>query len=155
MKQFVLCITLFLLMLGGVSTSYAAFPIAQKDAVATAATNEVTKEKTFAERKLGRMVTRVKHIMAPRSVVHDGVKTGWQGIVAISCSFAAIVTLFVGFGFFIPLAVAGIIFGALGVSKKKHFNTGWALAGLLLGCLEIVLLIALVVLIIAALKAFV
>jgi len=66
-------------------------------------------------------------------------ESGWEGIVALVCSLCG-------------LPVLGIIFGAIGMGKG-HKNRNLAIAGFVIGIVEIVLAVLLVVLIIAAIGA--
>ncbi len=82
-------------------------------------------------------------------------KTGWPGILSIifaglgliflavmlSAAFStpvAPLNLIIGFVGWLVFAICAMAFGGLGISKKKHRNTGLAIAGLILGGLEII-----------------
>jgi len=65
-------------------------------------------------------------------------ESGWEGIVALVCSLCG-------------LPILGIIFGAIGMGKG-HKNRNLAIAGFVIGIVEIVLAILLIMLIIAALS---
>lgn len=141
---------IFLVLVSCLNQSYAAFPVVHKDATTTA---WVSTPRTFGERRLPQYVSHLRHSMFPGNVAHHHVeKTGWPGIVSISCGVGALASIFVFGGLFFPLAICAIVFGAIGVSKRKHTNTGLALAGLLLGSILIVLFVTLVALIVAAYK---
>ena len=72
-------------------------------------------------------------------VVHKK-KIGWLGVVAISSS---VLGLIVGA---IPFGIGGIVFGILGLSGKRRKLKGLALAGLILGAIDILIGIALLAL---------
>ena len=64
-------------------------------------------------------------------------RPGWPGIVALACAAGAIVMPI----FAIP---AAIVFGIIGLNKR-YKNHGLALAGLILGVLELIAIVALIV----------
>ncbi len=58
--------------------------------------------------------------------------SGWEGIVALCCGILGLVTGY--------LAIPAIIFGAIGMGRHKR-HRGMAIAGFVLGVLEILILI--------------
>jgi hypothetical protein len=81
---------------------------------------------------------------------------GWIGITALSLAAVALISFIVGLTSFywgglllaaIGASIAAIVLGAIGLKKK---NGGAALAGMILGILEIVAFLTLIVVLVAA-----
>lgn len=150
-KLFICCLFIITLFGAGFNQSYAAFPV--KVATVIATEEEAPVKKTFKETKTGRFISQVKYMAHARPYVEGSrPKSGWPGIVSLVCAAAALLCLVsvAVAPFFFVFAVAAIIFGAVGVSPRRHTNTGLALAGLILGALEILAVVLIVAAIIAA-----
>lgn len=79
--------------------------------------------------------------------------TGWEGIAALICGGLSLILLFTPVGFVsIPLSIAAIVFGALGLSHNKP-HRGMAIAGLIMGALTLLLIILLIIIVAAFLAA--
>lgn len=147
----------FILLATGVTHSYAAFPV--KDATTIIAGNEeIMAKKSFKKSRIATSFQQVKKMISSHAIGEgSSPKSGWPGITAFVCSLLALgcLTVISLVPFFFLFAILGIIFGAIGVSKKRYSSTGLALAGLILGSLEIVAAIVLIAIIISALAAIV
>lgn len=73
--------------------------------------------------------------------------SGWEGIVAFVCGVIG----FVGWPVTILMSILAIIFGAIGMGRRKR-NRGLAIAGLVLGIIGVVVGILALVLIISLLS---
>ena len=80
-------------------------------------------------------------------------KPGWHGIAALVCSIVALpfyAAASVGlFWLFVLFAVGGLIFGAIGLNRRKYRNSGLAIAGFVLSLIEVVFVLTLMVVIAA------
>jgi hypothetical protein len=158
MKKWLLVLFTLLALSITPQTSNAAFIVVPKDAPAKTAT---TYHKPFGHRKIPAAFSAVRKVISGDGTLRDHSKPGWLGVVSFACSMFAIATIFLAsipglsvlFSFYLLAAIAGIIFGGIGLNKRKYSNTGYAIAGLVLGIVEVVALILLVVLIVAALSA--
>lgn len=129
-------ITLFIIMLLSFfgNQSYAAFPSK------TPTSEVIVKEKeTFPQ--------RLKQIIAKQAPAEErktaADQTSLFGILSLSAALLALIFAFIpGVVTFlsIPLAIAAIIFGVLGINNP---NSGLAIAGLIIGAAEILLLVLL------------
>lgn len=107
------------------------------------------------ERKKTSLFTKMKKLLAPPEVAQSG-KNGWPGLVSIACAALGIITLTVGLASasvalllaFVPFSICALVFGIIG-ANKKYKNKGLAIAGIILGSIEVLYLI-LGILIIAA-----
>jgi hypothetical protein len=90
-----------------------------------------------------------KKLFTPQTEHHvsEGgtVKTGWQGIASFVCAIAALVNYYL----FIPLSICAFVLGIIGSNKKKHYNTKWAVAGLVIGSIEILIMLLVAIIIVA------
>ena len=68
--------------------------------------------------------------IVPNSTASD---SGWQGIVSLSRAVLAY------FALGLPLAICAVVFGAMGLNKKLK---GLAIAGMVVGILEVIIMIA-------------
>ncbi len=141
-----ICLVVMLLVLTGTTATYAGFRVKSKEmaTVSTMTTESSTTghHKTFSERKLPRLFNAVKHAALPHAPEKG--KTGWPGIVSLVCGVIGLYPLF-----WLPLGIAAIVCGVIGLNSKKHTNTGMAIAGLILGSIEVLLFILLVAIIAA------
>ena len=141
-KQIQICLLAILLIFSGATTTFASFKVKSKEMTTISTTNNVTNtvighHKTFSERKLPKMLQAVKALVLPDK---GKGKTGWPGIVSLVCGVVGLVSAIA----WVPLGIAAIVFGIIGLNQKKHVYTGMALAGLILGAIEILLFILLV-----------
>jgi hypothetical protein len=141
----------------GFGTSYGGFRMKPKQ-VATELTTISTAtapmagtaehKKVFAERRLPRLFSAYKSMVFPHAAPAAGgprEKQGWPGIVSLACGVVGLVSTLA----WVPLGIAAIVFGIIGLNRRKYKFTGMALAGLILGGLEILLFILLVAIIAA------
>ncbi len=143
MKKLIhICLVVPLLVFTGSTATYAGFRTKSKEVttISTMSTEAPAADhhKTFAERKLPRLLSAAKQMAFPHAPEKH--KSGWQGIASLVCGVAG---LFTAYGWLI-LGICAIVFGAIGLNKSKHTNTGMALAGLILGSVEILLFLLLV-----------
>lgn len=125
---------------------YAAFPVKGKTASAALAS---TVHPTQQGHSLRAWKTLKRFVQAP-----DGEKVykkqGWPGIVSLVLAVLALpfyATALIG-GFAI-CALGAVIFGAIGLNRRKYSNNGLAIAGFVAGLVE-VLLVLLLAIVIAA-----
>ncbi len=152
MKNWLLILIALITLTANPSVSRAAFIVTPKTAEAV----PVHVKKPFMQRKLPMAIAAMTHAPRPEDSYRDHSKPGWPGAVAFGCSLLAIAGLFIpyaGVTIYLLASICAIIFGGIGVSKRKYSNTGFAIAGLVLGILEILALIALIVLLVALLAA--
>ena len=67
-------------------------------------------------------------------------RSGWQGIVSVVCGVLGLFPLTSS----ILLAAGALLLGFAGLNKKKHKNTGLAIAGIALGVVDVIIWIALI-----------
>lgn len=84
----------------------------------------------------------------------DHSKRSWPAITSFACSLATILAVFIFPPACIVLSLAAIVFGAMGLGRKKNRLRGLAAAGLGLGILELLLGVTIII-IIAILKSVV
>ncbi len=140
---------IILVLCSGIDRSYAAFPVKETSASNVAA-NEGSTKRSFRATKVAQLYAQLKHVAHPLPVIDkNGQKSGWPGITSFIASILAIAALYTFPFFFILFAILAIVFGAIGLSRKRYSGTGLALAGLIIGSLEILALIALIALLVA------
>lgn len=124
---------------------------------ATASTPAVVNQKKpFMERKVPTLVKTAGKMLNPRP---GNGNPGWPGAISFVCSMLGLLSVVFLFTpglavlslLYLFEAIAGIIFGAIGVNTRRYSNTGLAIAGLVLGILEVLGLVLLIILLIAAL----
>lgn len=158
MKNWLLIIFTLLALSAIPQTSIAAFVVTSNNAPAK---TEIAVRKPFSQRKIPAAINTIRKTISGEHLVRDHSKPGWPGIASFACSLFAIAAIFLAsipglsvlFSFYLLAAIASIIFGGVGLNKRKYSNTGYATAGLVLGILEVVALVLLVVLVVAALSA--
>ncbi len=133
---------LTVLFLGTSTVSYAAFVMPAKNNI----TQVVKKELSIANEAEMKASTLAIPVIDDHQM-HRNTKTGWQGIVSVCCAVLSLATLSVGF--WVLFGIAAFVFGLLGVSHRKHYNTGLAIVGIVVGGLEILLVIVILLLIAA------
>jgi hypothetical protein len=150
MQKVLTTLLLAILLFGaGIDHSYAAFPV--KETMTLAGIRPV--KKPFSETKTGRLVSQVGHIAHQRPYSHaeSKQKQGWPGIVSLISSLFSLACLFTMVSpLFLPFAIIAIVLGAIGTNNRRYYNNGLALAGLIIGIVEIVVVLALIALFISA-----
>lgn len=123
--------------------SFAAFPLKTKDAEVTATTKTPATKKKFSERKIPSIIRTITH--APSldegygGYGHSN-KPGWPGIVSLVLGIIGWVHPVLWLLFGIPAIILGIV----GLNSQKYSFTGGALAGLILGCLQLIAFLILI-----------
>ncbi|MBC7554754.1 MAG: DUF4190 domain-containing protein [Taibaiella sp.] len=139
---------------------FAGFPIKGRPVPVDTASQD--NHSSFISGKLHRYPLAAKvlsHLHWLHSHVGDHPATaGWPGIVSLVTGILGIAALFMGSAgavifLFIPFGICALIFGIIGL-KKKYVNRGMALAGLILGGLEMVVLFIFVLALIALASIF-
>lgn len=132
--RFPLNFTLLLVMILSLTStsSYAAFPAKTQDEAT------IVKEQSTFRQNLEQSILQYKNT-APKSTV-GGASADAFGIVSLIAGVLGLIFMFIpGIGIiFIPLAVAALVFGILGL---KGSHKGMAIAGLILGAVELFLLL--------------
>ena len=152
MKNWLLILIALITLTANPSASRAAFIITAKTADAV----PVHVKRPFMQRKLPMAITAMTHAPRPEDSYRDHSKPGWPGAVAFGCSLLAIAGLFIPYAgviIYLLASICAIVFGSIGVSKRKYSNTGFAVAGLVLGILEILALVAFIILLLTFLAA--
>ncbi len=128
----------------------AAFPVrVQHTPQAVMATEQ---KKTFTERKIPKLISHYRSFLHPQNkkfveTDHKFKKNNWPGILSLVCSVMAFAALFSLLPpLFFIFSISGVVFGIIGLSKKRHTLTGLALAGLILGGIELSLVAAMLIL---------
>ncbi len=149
MRNVVVRIMLIILLIcSGTDRSFGAFPI--KETTTTAVAGEHTVKRSFRTTKVAKLYAQLKHVAHPTPIIdRNGQKSGWPGITSLISALVAIAALYTFPAFFLLFAIAAIVFGAIGLSRKRYSNNGLALAGLILGALEILALVALIAALVA------
>lgn len=130
---------------------YAAFPV--KETAATTFDGNRPVKRPFNETKTGRFVSQIKHIAHQR---HDSdgdskQKQGWPGIVSFISSILSLACLFTMVSpLFLPFAIIAIVLGAIGTNRRRYNNSALAHAGLIIGIVTTVVVVALIALFISA-----
>ncbi len=157
-KYIVLIFATLLLLIGNAEKSHAAFAVTPKaehtEAAAAqpvATTAPARHTKTFSERKVPQLFRMLTHPMPSPMGGHPG----WPGTLSLVFSLCGLVFAFLPVLdlLSIPLLIAGIVFGAIGLNRHKYSNNGSALAGLLIGSIVLLLYILLIILIVGLLTA--
>ncbi len=139
---------------------YAGFVTPKNSAVTTVI--DLPAAKPAVHEKKVAVISSVKsHIKSIFSFDHKteikGKKPAWQSIASICCSSLGFFSTFIGFAavisaqglstlalatilFGVLCGIGGIVLGVMGLRKKKHKLRGFALAGLILGCVDIFIL---------------
>lgn len=134
--SFILLLTIFLSAIAP-SDSYAAFPSKSADETT------ILKEHTSFKQELKTAIKEYKKT-APQVTGKGGESADAFGVVSLICGVLGFIFLFlptIGI-VFIPLAIAALVFGILGL---KGSHKGMSIAGLILGAVEVLLLILAIV----------
>ena len=112
--------------------------------------SETRKIKHFALRKIAKKIKSDKPknseiISYTKDSNKNENKTHWSSIVSFSSSILGLLTLPFFFG------LCAVIFGAIGLSKKEYKGKGLAIAGFILGILEVLVIFVVLALILAVL----
>jgi hypothetical protein len=140
----------FAILISTTNSSYAGFVVKKSmltvDSSATIASSATSSFRPNADQSLlYRTISRysspeIANKLSPRT-------SGWEGIVAFVCGVIG----FVGWPVTILMSILAIIFGAIGMGRRKR-NRGLAIAGLVLGIIGVVVGILALVLIISLLS---
>lgn len=143
-KHLLTCFTLIItLFVFGTKASYAAFPIAVETQSVSTQQHAGAKEKIKGT---------IQKYTRQSKVANKGERGGWMGITSFCLGIGAILFFVVGvsavsLGAFVVAgilsSILAIIFGAIGINKP---NGGLAMAGMILGIVELGLLLLLFVL---------
>ena len=151
MKPLFFTITLLSILFSTCLNSYAAFPI-QTESMPTA----TQQHQTFGE-KVQSAIKRYTSPVAPQEA-GSSADNGTTGILSFTFGVAGILTLIAGIitgGSVILLwpafGIAAIVLGAIGLNKK---NNGLAVAGFVLGLIEVTVFLAAIVLAIASISSY-
>lgn len=153
MKNWLLIIFTLLTLSAIPQAGKAAFIVASGDAPTK---TETIVHKPFAHRKIPVLINNVRKTISGEHVVRDHSKPGWPGVLSFVFALVAIAGFFmssVALPVYLLGAICAIVFGGIGLNRKKYSNRGFAIAGLVLGILEVVALVLLVVLFFAAFSA--
>ncbi len=140
------CFILYLLLTN--TSCFAAFPVPAKTLTTAVSTPAPIVEKTrTSERPLRLFLENIKNTItgedSKNSTHLHTHKTGWQGIVAFTCGILGLLTG--SLAIVLILAPAAVVFGVIGLNKAYHNNTGLAITGLILGCIEVMVALLLVI----------
>lgn len=134
--NFILLLTMLLSLTA--TSSYAAFPAKTQDETF------IAKEHKSLKQELKQTVLQYKNT-APKATRVGGGAADAFGIVSLICGVLGAIFLIVGGAagiLFVPLAVAALVFGILGL---KGSHQGMAIAGLILGAVEILILLVAII----------
>lgn len=152
MKKIVLSVVIVLMTIVNGNHSFAAFPVGH---ASVAASKYDGASGAVAHKQAAQLINQIKTSDINEQPVHrHHKKSGWQGIVSFICGVAAFGVMFASLPVALILTLLAIVFGALGLGKRRHRNTGLALAGLILGSVGFVL-VSTVIVIISILKSVV
>ena len=147
--KFVHFLTLLICCIG-LNTAKAAFPLRTPQDSTTVHTPGIISGSTdmpAAHTMHRSLFDRIRVLAHPQDNMHahhHGAKPGWPGIAALAAGAIGLSSVYL----WLPFGILAIVFGIIGVGHK-YKNKGLALAGLILGGLEI-LALALAVIIIAS-----
>ena len=149
-------LAIFLIAIASQPT-YAGFATPKTNAVTTvvdpAETKQTVNDKT--QSVIASIKSHVKSIFpAHHKREEKSKKPAWQSIASLGCSTLGFIMMVAGFAsvisaigwtafasvavvFGLMCGIAGLIFGIMGLKKRKHKFRGFAMAGLILGCVDI------------------
>lgn len=140
---------LVLLLVVVTSNCFAAFPVPAAANISLPVTI-TTGKKAFIERKVPHFLSSIAKAIGgeddKKSTHLNTHKTGWQGLLA--SGFALLALLTGSLPFALLLGAAALVFGIIGLNKAYHTNTGFAVVGVIVG--SIIVLIGFVLLLTTA-----
>ncbi len=131
---------LVLVVLVATTNCFAAFPVPAAANISSPV-NIATGKKAFIEREVPHFLSSITKAVGgeddKKSTHLTTHKTGWQGLLASGLTVLALLTGSLPFA--LLLGTGALVFGIIGLNKAYHTNTGFAVVGVIVGSIIVVI----------------